>query len=214
MIYRLALALLCVITTGCVSVTYNIKKDTTSTISPLASSKDKRIRLDVRLITDERDVLEKGHAGNKKNIFFDSVLYELRRIKSLKSVHEKPSKVSEVILSRFYQDDYLLEVFLDEKILKEDHARFLRVITFGAVPERLEKILKYEVKLQNLKNGDTRSFTREILVDMTINSFVLFFPYDFNMHPFSFEKQVEYYKALIFPDILKLLNGEVVNAPN
>lgn len=216
MLNKVVLVGLLILASGCVavSVSYKVKKHKSSPVEPITSSKDKKIRLDIKLRTDERDVFEKGHANNKRNRFFDSMMYDIRKAKTLKSVHEKPTKVNEIILSRLYQDDYLLEVILDEKILKEDHARFLRVITFGVVPERLEKELKFQVALTDLKTGKTRTFTKEYLVDMTISSLVIFFPYDFNMHPFSFNKQIEFYKSIILPDIFKLLSAEVPNESN
>jgi len=213
---KTVLVVILLLASGCVavSVSYNIKKEKSSQIESITSSKDKKIRLDIKLRTDERDVFEKGHANNKRNRFFDSMMYDIRKAKTLKSVHEKPTKVNEILLSRLYQDDYLLEVIFDEKILKEDHARFLRVITFGVVPERLEKELKFRVNLTDLKTGKVRSITKEYLVDMTISSLVLFIPYDFNMHPFSFNKQIEFYKSIILPDIYKLLSVEVPNEDN
>jgi len=167
--------------------------------------------LDLELKTDERDVFERGHGRRKANLFFDSILSDIRNTKVPKSVHEVPTKVNEILLHKLYQDDYQLVVRVEEKILQEDHARFLRVITFGAVPETFLKEVKFDIELTDLKTKKIYNLKKEYLIDMTISSVVIFFPYDFNVHPFSHGQQVSFYKSLIMPDILKLLSIEGKN---
>lgn len=204
----------CSILSSCVSVVHHIKKESASPIQSIPTSKDKKLRLDVNILTDERDVFEKRAANIKRNRLFDSVMYEIRGVKVLKSVHEKPTKVNEILLPKMYQDDYLLEVIMQEKIIKEDHARFLRVLTFGAVPETFTKDVSFFVKLKDLKTGKIRSFEKSYLLDIRIHSLVIFFPYDFNVHPFSLDQQVAIYKDLIAADIFKLLNIEAKSENN
>lgn len=193
-----------VLFSSCSSLNYRINKENSIPSKPIQIASGKRMRFDLEINTDERDKFEKRTANLKRNRFFYSLLFDMRSWRVLKTVHEKPTRVNEVLLSRFYQDDLSLDIVIDEKIVNEDHARLLRIITFGIIPQKVTKEVTFDIKLKDRKTGAVSGFKKNYQIEMSFVAPVIFIPYDWNMHPLTIDKQVEVYKKLIISDLRQM----------
>ncbi len=193
---------------GCAIVSFReIEQGNNITAHPVLKRHDKEsilfVSSGIKFSTD-------GNLSNislqNQNYYFEKILIQKLSDAKLFSTVKRSTELRTDDNSLYLHPVYSLTVLLfeDSNYSASFGNYLMRSFSLGFYPQYVEKNLRYEISIENLRTNEKLSLVKPHKIIVSYTAPLLVIPIDINSHPFSIKKQSQMYVDIIYPTLSQL----------